>query len=122
MYYAVFDCQNLLGNEDLYFESVRYKEDTFLTDSKVIHLDIPIHTTKNYTNFWSNVGVTRYRSVILECDSTLVHNSSMNWGRVIQKLKIGAVVEECEFGLFFRIAEFIDSMFSNFHVVNMFSM
>jgi len=41
---------------------------------------------------------------------------------VIQKHKIGDDVKEFEFGLFYGIAEFIDSMFSNCHVVNMSSM
>jgi hypothetical protein len=64
----------------------------------VIRLDTPVYTTKNFTIFRSDVGVTRYRSGILECDSTLVHNCSINWGRVIQKHKIGDYVKELEFG------------------------
>ena len=47
IYYVVFDCQNLLRDEGVYFASVRYKEYICLTGSKVIHLDIPVHTTKN---------------------------------------------------------------------------
>jgi hypothetical protein len=93
VYYAVFDCQNLLRKESGYFGSVWYKADIFRTGSKVIHLDIPVYMTKNNSTFSSNVGVTRYRSGILECDSTLVQNCSINGGRVVQKYKIGADIK-----------------------------
>jgi len=56
IYYVVFDCQKLLRNEGIYFASVPYKEYIRLTDSKVIHLDIPVHTTKNYTTFEETSG------------------------------------------------------------------
>lgn len=51
IYYVVFDCQNLLRNDGVYFASVRYKQYICLTYSKVIHLDIPVYTTKNYAIF-----------------------------------------------------------------------